>query len=68
MAKILFVNPSYQNSYGGSIGALVNPIFPVLSLASLAGVAREEGHQVEVLDLSWKHYHPRFIEEKLESM
>lgn len=68
MAKILLVNPSYQNSYGGSIGALVNPIFPVLSLASLAAVARKNDHQVEVLDLSWHAYHPRYIEERIKSM
>lgn len=53
---MLLVNPSYQNSYGHSVGALVNPIFPVLSLASLAAVARAAGHNVRILDLSWRPY------------
>lgn len=56
MARVLLVNPSYRNSYADSIGSLVNPIFPILALASLAAVAREEGHQIEILDLSWLAY------------
>lgn len=56
VAKVLLVNPSYQNTYGNSVGALVNPIFPVLALASLAAVARQLGHEVRLLDLFWKTY------------
>ncbi len=67
MSKILLVNPSYCNSYGGSIGSIVNPIFPVLSVASLAAVARKEGHEVKLLDLSWRNYRVEDIEEEVSS-
>ncbi len=67
MGRILLVNPSYQNSYGDSIGSLVNPIFPVLSMATLAAVARANHHTVEVLDLSWKHYDTQDFTAKVQS-
>lgn len=67
MSRILLVNPSYCNSYGGSIGSIVNPIFPILSMASLAAVARQQGSEVRLLDLSWEVYDVRRIEAEVRS-
>ncbi len=56
MAQILLINPSYTPSYGGTKVAVVNPIYPTLGLATIAAVALERGHKVEILDLSWRPY------------
>lgn len=56
MKKILLVNPSYRNSYANSFGSVVNPVFPVLSLASLSAVAHELDIQCEILDLCFEDY------------
>ncbi len=56
MAKILLINPSYTPSYGGTKVAVVNPIYPTLGLATIAAVALERGHEVEILDMSWRPY------------
>jgi len=56
MAKVLLINPSYSPSYGGAKASLVNPIHPTLGLATIAAVARERGHDIEILDLSWRNY------------
>lgn len=61
MANVLLVNPSYQASYGSSKMSLVNPIMPTLGLATIAGVARQRGHRVSILDLSWREYDHREI-------
>ena len=47
--KVLLINPSYTPSYGGSKGAIVNPIFPTLGLATIAATALQRGHKVENL-------------------
>jgi len=65
MTRILFVNPSYCNSYGGSIGAIINPIFPILSMASLTAVARKDGHETRLLDMSWDKYSVSRIEDEV---
>ena len=65
MAKILLINPSYQPSYGQSKASIVNPFFPTLGLATIAAVARQRGHQIEILDLCSKKYDYRVIQEKL---
>ena len=56
MGNVLLINPSYQPSYGGARGGIVNPIHPTLGLATIAGAARDRGHQVDILDLSWRPY------------
>ena len=56
MANVLLINPSYQGSYGGSKASIVNPIMPILGLATIAAVAKEKGHKVEILDMSWRQY------------
>ncbi|NQV82521.1 MAG: cobalamin B12-binding domain-containing protein [Rhodospirillales bacterium] len=56
MAKALLINPSYQPSYGGAKASIVNPIHPTLGLATIAAVALERGHEVDILDMSWRAY------------
>jgi anaerobic magnesium-protoporphyrin IX monomethyl ester cyclase len=56
MANILLINPSYEPSYGGTKVGIINPIHPTLGLATIAAVARERGHNVEVLDMCWQPY------------
>ena len=55
-SKVLLINPSYHPSYGGTKASIVNPICPTLGLATIAATALERGHEVEILDLSWKPY------------
>ncbi|MBL94796.1 MAG: radical SAM protein [Magnetovibrio sp.] len=66
MASILLINPSYEPSYGGSRASIVNPIMPTLGLATIAAVAIERGHKVEILDLSWRPYNPAMVFERLK--
>ncbi len=56
MAKILLINPSYFGSYGSVKAGITNPIFPTLGLTSIAAVALQRGHQVNILDLSYRPY------------
>lgn len=63
MAKILLINPSYLRTYGTSPAASMNPVFPVLGLAALAGAVRARGHQPEILDLSYQPYDPVALKE-----
>lgn len=56
MSRVLLINPSYSPSYGGAKASIVNPIHPTLGLATIAAVARDRGHIVEILDLSWRPY------------
>jgi anaerobic magnesium-protoporphyrin IX monomethyl ester cyclase len=56
MAKVLLINPSYSPSYGGTKVKVVNPIYPTLGLATIAAVALQKRHKVEILDLSWRPY------------
>lgn len=62
MASVLLINPSYSPSYGDAKGAIVNPIFPTLGLATIAAVARDRGHNVSILDLSWRNYEHELVE------
>ena len=59
--KVLLINPSYTPSYGGSKGAIVNPIFPTLGLATIAATALQRGHKVEILDLCWRPYDYEYV-------
>ena len=52
MKKILFINtPSCFSSYSGTRINAVVQIYPLLSHATFAAIARQKGHKVEILDL-----------------
>lgn len=61
MAKALLINPSSFRTYGSNEGGIAFPVVPVLGLASLAGAARDRGHDVRILDLSYRVYDPALI-------
>ncbi|MDA0692055.1 MAG: radical SAM protein [Nitrospinae bacterium] len=65
MAKVLLINPSYQAAYGNSKASIVNPFFPTLGLATIAAVAKQEGHDVEILDLCWRPYDYKLIQSSI---
>jgi len=65
MATVLLINPSYDPTYGGTKGGITNPVFPTLGLASIAAVARQRGHQVHILDLSWRPYDYLLVRETI---
>ncbi|RAU21844.1 radical SAM protein [Paramagnetospirillum kuznetsovii] len=67
MARVLLINPSYTLSYGGAKASIVNPIHPTLGLATIAATARNRGHEVQILDLSWRVYDHRAVQQRLES-
>lgn len=67
MANVLLINPSYQASYGHSKASLVGLIMPTLGLATIAGVARQRGHRVSILDFSWRKYDHREISRHIHS-
>ena len=48
MAKVLLINPSYQQQYGGNKTSVINPIYPTLGLATIAAAAEQSGHEVEI--------------------
>ncbi|MCQ8119786.1 B12-binding domain-containing radical SAM protein [Methylomonas rosea] len=56
MAKVLLINPSYFGSYGSAKASITNPIFPTLGLTTIAATALQRGHQVNILDLSYRPY------------
>ena len=61
MAKVLLINPSYSGSYGAAKAALTTPIYPTLGLTTIAAEALRRGHQVDILDLSYRPYDWRLI-------
>jgi anaerobic magnesium-protoporphyrin IX monomethyl ester cyclase len=67
MAKVLLINPSYEPSYGGTKVGIINPIHPTLGLATIAATARERGHDIEVLDLSWRPYEFEMIQDRIKA-
>jgi anaerobic magnesium-protoporphyrin IX monomethyl ester cyclase len=67
MARALLINPSYRDSYGSAKAAIVDPIFPTLSILTIAAMAEQRGHQVELLDLSYLQYDHRIVKEKILS-
>ncbi len=67
MAKVLLINPSYEPTYGGTKGGVTNPIFPTLGLATIAAVAKQRGHSVEILDLSWRSYDWAMIRDRVRA-
>jgi anaerobic magnesium-protoporphyrin IX monomethyl ester cyclase len=66
MASVLLINPSYSPSYGGAKGSIVNPIHPTLGLATIAATAIERGHDVHILDLSWRSYDPALVRDEVK--
>ncbi|MBF0311709.1 MAG: cobalamin-dependent protein, partial [Magnetococcales bacterium] len=65
MAKILLINPSYFQVYGSNQAGIANPVYPVLSLAVLAGAARKAGHEAQIIDLSYRPYDPEALEAEI---
>lgn len=65
MSNILLINPSYTPSYGGTKVSVVNPIYPTLGLATIAATALQRGHKVEILDLSWRSYDYKLIQDNV---
>lgn len=66
MSKVLLINPSYEPTYGGTKGGITNPIYPTQGLAAIAAVALQNGHEVEIFDLSWRPYLPEMIQDKIK--
>ena len=52
MARVLLINPSYVPSYSGSKGAITNPVFPTLGLATISASAmqRGDGEKIDITD------------------
>lgn len=65
VARVTLINPSYRGCYADVKASVVDPIFPTLALATIAAGARERGHEVRVLDLSWRPYEPEVVAEHL---
>ena len=61
MARVLLINPSYLRTYGTNQAGIANPVYPILSLACLAGAARHAGHHADILDLSYRTYDPQAL-------
>ena len=61
MAKALLINPSYFRTYGSNEGGIAFPVYPILSLAAIAGAIKQRGHEARILDLSYRVYDPDFI-------
>ncbi len=67
MARALLINPSSFRTYGSTEGGIAFPVVPALGLATVAGAGRDRGHDVSVLDLSYRPYDPKLITEVLRS-
>jgi len=65
MSRVLLINPSYTPSYGGAKASIVNPIHPTLGLATIAATARDHGHHVEILDMSWRPYDYEMVRQRI---
>ncbi len=66
MSKVLLINPSYEPSYGGTKIGIINPIHPTLGLATIAATAIQRGHQVDILDMSWRPYDFEMVRDKIK--
>lgn len=65
MGKALLINPSYFRTYGSNEGGIAFPVYPILSLAALAGAIKQRGHQAKILDLSYRRYDPDLLREEI---
>lgn len=61
MGKALLINPSYFRTYGSNEGGIAFPVYPILSLAALGGALKARGHDITILDLSYRMYDPEII-------
>ncbi len=61
MGKALLINPSYFRTYGSNEGGIAFPVYPILSLAALGGALKQRGHDIHILDLSYRMYDPDTI-------
>ncbi len=68
MARVLLINPSYLPCYGGTKTSVTSPYFPALGLATIAATARERGHQIKILDLSYRPYDHALIRQSILDM
>lgn len=68
MARVLLINPSYSATYGTSKATITNPIYPTLGLTTIAGEVLRRGHQVEIIDLSYRPYDWRLVRRRLREM
>lgn len=67
MARVLLINPSYFGTYGNAKVGLINPVLPILGLATIAATTRKNGHKVEIFDLSGLQYNYEVILLKIKS-
>jgi len=65
MSNVLLINPSYNPSYAGTKASIVNPVHPTLGLATIAATAEQSGHNVKILDLSWRPYDYSLVREHI---
>ena len=65
MAKALLIHPSYFRTYGSSEGGIAFPVYPILSLSAVGGALKARGHQITILDLSYREYDPKTIREQI---
>jgi anaerobic magnesium-protoporphyrin IX monomethyl ester cyclase len=68
VGRALLINPSYFRTYGSNEGGIAFPVYPVLSLASLAGAALERGHDATILDLSYRRYDPDLLRQVIRDV
>src|SRR5215468_2042140 len=68
MGSALLINPSYLRTYGSNEGGIAYPVYPILSLAAVAGAIKQRGHQVKILDLSYRRYDPDLIDREIAAL
>lgn len=68
MARALLINPSSFRTYGGNEGGIAFPVYPILGLASIAGEVLRRGHDVDLLDLSYRPYDPDLVRAELRRL
>src|SRR3990167_3174805 len=67
MSKILLINPSYRDSYGSAKAAMIDPVYPTLSLLTIAAMAEQRGHKVEILDMSYSQYDYHIVLDEIKN-
>jgi|GEM_PF-586148 len=65
MAKALLINPSYSRTYGSAKARITSPVYPTLGLATIAASARQRGHKIVILDLSFQEYDPDSLRQRI---
>jgi radical SAM superfamily enzyme YgiQ (UPF0313 family) len=66
VGNALLINPSSFRTYGSTEGGIAFPVYPLVNLASIAGAVRARGHDVRILDLSYRPYDVGMIRRVLE--